>query len=104
MNAIENSGATKLRVIDALDHPHGHRILRTRIVEGPTPSARKLKGATLHASGPEGRSGNLRVLGFPVFGGKPSDERIEESGRIDLVVEGDGEAAAVSRTWELSFT
>lgn len=103
MNATEKASATRLRVIDALDHPHGDRILRTRLVEGAPPSIRRLKGARLQAHGPDGRTGEVTVLGFPVFGGKPSDRRIEETGRIDLVVEAEGEGAAVSRTWVLSF-
>jgi hypothetical protein len=26
------------------------------------------------------------MLGFPVFGGRPSDSRIRETGRVDLLV------------------
>ncbi len=94
-------GAPALRVIDAFDHPHGGRILRVRVDRGTPPPLRSLRGARLGASGPEGAEGSVRVLGFPVTGGKPSDRRVQESGRFDLHVEVDPGAPPVSRGWKL---
>jgi hypothetical protein len=99
----DSTGTTSLRVIDALDHPHGDRILRTRLVRGEPPTLQRLKGATLRAVSPEGRQVNVRVLGFPLFGGSPSNERIRRSGRVDLVVRPDANGEPIDRTWELEL-
>jgi hypothetical protein len=92
---------TVLKVVDALDHPHGNRILRTRLVDGTPPTIGALKGARLRALGPGGVEFEIRVVGFPVFGGALSDARIRSTGRIDLLVSGDDDLTEVSRTWEL---
>jgi len=92
---------TVLRVVDALDHPHGNRILRTRLEDGAPPTIGALKGARLRARGPGGVELEVRVVGFPLFGGTPSDSRIRSTGRIDLLVSGDDNLTEVSRSWEL---
>ncbi len=97
----EQARATVLKVVDALDHPHGGRILRTRVLEGAPPTKGALQGAKLRAVSPEGGERTARVLGFPVFGGKVSDARIRKTARVDLHVEEEGEGPAISLTWEL---
>ncbi len=93
-----------LRVLDALDHPHGNRILRTRVLVGTPPTLDELKGSRLRAWGPDGTQVELRIIGFPVFGGEPSDSRIRSTRRVDLVVEGPEAMGMVSATWELQLT
>lgn len=96
-------GQARLRVIDALDHPHGGRILRLRLLEGEPPTAGGLKGGKLRVEGPDGEVRTVRVLGFPTFGGKVSDRRIRETRRVDVHVEGeDGDPAAIGLRWEAS--
>jgi len=90
-----------LRIIDALDHPHGGRILRVRVDGGNAPSLRSLRGSRLRAVAPDGSERVVRVTGFPLMGGKPSDARIRDTGRVDLLVEMEGEGPPVSRTWRL---
>jgi hypothetical protein len=93
----------RFSVIDALDAPHGDgRVLRLRVVDGE-PRVRKLRRARLVASSPDGTSREVRVRGFPVFGGKPSDRRIRETGRVDVHVSDDGATGAppISRRWIL---
>jgi hypothetical protein len=90
-----------LRVIDALDHPHGGRILRTRLAGDAVPALGELKGARFRARSPEGDERSIRVLGFPITGGKPSSRRIRETGRVDLHVEEAGEGVSVGLQWEL---
>jgi len=90
-----------LRVIDAIDHPHGGKILRTRLAGDSVPSLGDLKGASFRARSPGGSERTVRVLGFPITGGKPSNQRIRETGRIDLHVEELGEGAPVDLKWEL---
>jgi len=91
-------------VIDALDHPHGGRILRVRADGESRPSVRKLKGARFRAVSPEGVERSVRVLDFAVFGGKPSDERLRRTGRVDLRVEELDTGPSVSLTWRLHPT
>ncbi len=101
--AQESSGNTVLRVIDVMDHPHGGRIYRLRLQSGEPPTVRSLKGATLSARGPRGEERTVRVNGFALIGGKPSDERIRRTGRIDLIGEEEGEGSPVDLTWTASF-
>jgi hypothetical protein len=96
---MSNQGQTALKVIDAMNHPHGGRILRLRLLEGSPPTVKGLKGATLEARGPRGQSRKMKVLGFPVFYGKVSDARIRDTGRIDVLVEEEGEGDPVNLTW-----
>ncbi len=80
------TGTAVFRVLDALDHPHGGRILRLRLQEGDPPTVKELKGARLRATSPDGDTREVTVEGFAAFGGKPSDERLARSGRIDVRV------------------
>jgi hypothetical protein len=99
---MPNQGQTALRVIDAMDHPHGGRILRLRLLEGSPPTVKGLKGATLQAEGPRGERRSVRVLGFPLFYGKVSDARIRDTGRIDVLVEEEGDGVPVTLTWTVT--
>lgn len=80
------SGQAVFQVLDALDHPHGGRILRLRLQEGDPPSVRRLKEARLRAVSPDGEERVVKADGFAAFGGKPSDERLARTGRADLHV------------------
>jgi hypothetical protein len=100
---MPTKGETELRVIDAMNHPHGGRVLRLRLVDGEAPTVKGLRGTTFRATGPRGDSRRFKVLGFPVMGGKVSDARIRETGRVDVhVEEEDGEGAPVSLTWTVT--
>ena len=72
------------RVLDALDAPHSGRILRLRLESGEVPSIKSFRNAELRATGPSGESCRLKVLGFALFGGNPSDDRFARTGRIDV--------------------
>lgn len=98
------SSHAEFTVLDAFAAPHGGRILRLRLKDGDPPRVRKLKGAELLARGPGGEERRIRVTGFPLFGGRPSDERLARTGRIDVAVEnesedGDESGADVSMKW-----
>lgn len=95
------SGVT-FRVLDAMDAPHTGRILRLRLQSGEAPSVKSIKGAEMQAVAPDGRTCRFRVLGFAVFGGKPSDERLARTGRVDVHVEElDGEGP-IGLRWEVT--
>jgi len=91
-------------VIDATDAPFRGRIVRLRLQGGPAPTVRALKGASLEARSPRGDQESLRVLGFFLGGGRPSDARLSRTGRVDLLVEKeDGEGRPeVSSGWEVA--
>ena len=89
------------RVLDAMDGPHSGRILRLRLQSGEAPSIRSLRGAELVASSPDGRRCRVRVLGFALFGGKPSDDRLMRTGRVDVHVEELDDGGPVDLRWEV---
>ena len=92
------------KVIDAMNGPHGGRILRLKLIEGDPPTVRALRGALLEARSPEGDEVHrVRVDGFPLFGGKPSDSRIRKTGRVDVHVfpENGERLAPASLQWEV---
>jgi hypothetical protein len=102
MSTRQQSSETAFRVIDAMKAPYRGQILRLRLVRGETPTIRELRGARLVARSPKGAKVSLRVLGFPFLGGRPSDSRLERTGRVDLVVESEREGdPPVSRRWEV---
>lgn len=97
-----NQGARQptFRVLDALNAPHGGRIVRLRLQSGEAPSIGALKGVRLLATAPNGDRTMLTVRGFAVFGGRPSDDRLSRTGRIDLHVDEEG-GPPVGLRWEV---
>jgi len=89
------------RVLDAFDAPHTGRILRLRLEAGEAPPVKSLKGATLRATSPDGGVCTARVIGFAVFGGKPSDERLARTGRVDLHVDEEDSGGPIGLRWEV---
>jgi len=90
-------------VIDAMDAPHRGRIIRLRFRGGQPPALRDLKGAVIQARSPQGEEETLKVVGFFLPGGRPSDARLNRTGRVDLLVEfEDGiDRPTVSARWEI---
>lgn len=89
------------RVLDAMDAPHSGRILRLRLESGEPPSIKSLKGAELIARSPEGEECRFRVEGFALFGGKPSNERLARTGRVDVHV-AELSGGPVGLRWEVT--
>lgn len=87
-------------VIDALDHPHGGRILRLRLRQGEALTLKELKGSSLIAT-TDGAEEQLKVDGFALFGGKVTDARLALTGRVDVHVRGEG-AGTVGSGWTIS--
>ena len=101
MGSNEGIRHPTFRVLDAMDAPHGGRIIRLRLQSGEAPSIRELRGARLRAVSPEGNSVILNVKGFAVFGGRPSGDRLARSGRIDLHVDRAVSGKPVGARWEI---
>lgn len=101
---IASGAGVTFRVLDAMDAPHRGRILRLRLQSGEAPSIKDLKGATLRATSPEGETTRVKVIGFAVFGGRPSDDRLARTGRVDVHVEPcEDDEAEVGLRWEVSI-
>lgn len=90
------------RVLDAMDAPHSGRILRLRLQSGEPPSIKSLKGAEMRAVSPDGDECRIRVSGFAVFGGKPSNERLARTGRVDLHIDELDDGGPVGLRWEVT--
>jgi hypothetical protein len=95
-------GAVVFRVLDAMDAPHSGRILRLRLQSGEAPSIATLKGSEMTATSPDGRRCRVRVTGFAVFGGKPSNDRLMRTGRVDLHVEELDDGGPIGLRWEVT--
>lgn len=86
-----------------MDAPHEGRILRLRLQAGEAPPVRALKGARIKAQAPDGRVATATVTGFSLFGGKPSNERFQRTGRVDVhIVDEEGEDP-ISLRWEVTL-
>jgi len=91
------------RVIDALDAPHGGRILRLQLQDGPPPRVRDLRGSRLTATAPDGTRQSVTVTGFAAFGGRVSNRRLADTGRVDVHVREDASGTEpVSIKWLLT--
>ena len=91
------------RVLDAMDAPHSGRILRLRLQAGEAPSVRALRGARLTARSPDGRTCTAKITRFALVGGKPSDERLARTGRVDVeVAETEGQGP-IDLQWEATL-
>ena len=99
-----NGRRVVFRVLDAMDAPHSGRILRLRLQSGEAPTIKSLKNHEMLASGPQGQACKIRAIGFAVFGGKPSNNRLLRTGRVDLHIEELYDGCPVGLQWEVSPT
>jgi hypothetical protein len=104
MESTAKSHKAIFRVLDAFEAPYGGWFLKLRFEAGDTPTLRELKTAILSVSSPDGATSfEVRVTGFPVFGGQPSDDRIRRTGRVDLHVDTlDGNERKIGVKWKVS--
>ena len=87
------------RVLDAMDAPHFGRILRLRLQSGEAPPIKSIKGSEMTARSTAGDRCRFKVLGFAVFGGKPSNERLARTGRLDVHVEELDDGGPIGLQW-----
>jgi hypothetical protein len=100
--ATTSAKGVVFRVLDAMDAPLSGRILRLRLESGEAPSIRSLKGSEMIAVSSAGARCRIRVKGFAVFGGKPSDDRLMRTGRVDVHVEEIGGEGPIGLRWEVT--
>ena len=76
------------RVSDVVDVPLRGVLLRLRLVNG-APSMKDLGiGAKLRLRTPAGQEHDVRVAGYAVTGGKPTQERLERARELDVLIDG----------------
>jgi len=103
MSVAARSHKTVFKVLDAMNAPHRGRILRLRLQSGDTPTVRELKGARMRAESPDGeKTTEFTIENFAAFGGKPSDDRLARTGRIDVHVSEDEGSQPIGLTWLVS--
>ena len=92
------------RVLDSFAAPYGGWFLKLRFEAGDAPTIRELRSANLSATSPDGATSfEVKVHGFPLFGGHPSDDRLHRTGRVDLhVTPHDGTEDAIGPKWTVS--
>ncbi len=92
------------RVLDSMRAPYGGWFLKLRFEAGDAPTLRELKSSTLRVSSPDGATSfEVKVQGFPLFGGHPSDDRLHRTGRVDLhVAVLDGGDRPIGLKWKVS--
>ena len=104
MSTQTQSHRVGFKVIDVMDAPHGGWILRLRLQSGESPSLKELRGSRMEMRSPGGATLPVIVKSFAIFGGKPTDDRVTRSGRLDLHVEpteAGARAPSVVDRWEL---
>ena len=92
------------KVIDVMDAPHGGWILRLRLHSGESPSLKELRGARMEMRSAGEKTREVTVKSFAIFGGRPTDDRVARSGRLDVFVEpaeAGAHAPSVVDHWEL---
>ena len=104
METVVRSHQAIFRVLDSMAAPYGGRFLKLRFEAGDAPTLKDLRHATLTVSSPDGTvSFDVKVQGFPVFGGQPSDDRLRRTGRVDLHVEAlDGIDREIGLRWQVA--
>lgn len=92
------------KILDVMDQPHGGRVLKLRLQAGETPSLSELRSARMQARAPGGEPTCIvRLESFALFGGRPSDERLGRTGRIDVKVSPiEGAYEDIGAKWELA--
>ncbi len=97
METVARNQRANFRVLDAIEAPYGGWFLKLRFEAGDAPTIRELKRAKLRVSSPDGTTSfEVEVKGFPLFGGRPSDDRLHRTGRVDIhVVPLDGSGGTI---------
>jgi hypothetical protein len=104
MKSVARNHKAIFRVLDSLEAPYGGWFLKLRFEAGDAPTIRELRGAKLRVSSPDGATSfEVKVHGFPLFGGHPSDDRLHRTGRVDIhVVLLNGSEGVIGPKWKVS--
>lgn len=100
--ANTNGSTARFRVSDATEVPLRGFLLRLRLLEGK-PQMKSLKKARLRLESPGGASRVVEIRDFAVMGGKATQERLERTQMLDVLISsedaaGDGEPVRIGWT------
>jgi len=104
METVVRKHKAIFRVLDSMEAPSGGWFLKLRFEAGDAPTIRELKNAKLNVSSPDGATSfEVEVQGFPLFGGRPSDDRLHRTGRVDIHVKlPEGNEGVIGLKWKVS--
>jgi len=79
-------GAFRFRVSDSMEVPLRGHLLRLKLVEG-SPSMKELgRGHTLRIVAPSGESRPVTIIGHSSTGGRATQERLDLTHELDVVI------------------
>jgi hypothetical protein len=84
---VARGGPFEFRVSDVVGVPLRGTVLRLRVTDG-APSMDALGvGARLRLRTPAGGEHEVRIRGHSLTGGKPTQERLDRTGELDVLIE-----------------
>lgn len=93
------------RVSDAVRVPLRGHMLRLRLTEGKPSMADLAVGKVLRLRSPGGATRDLPILAHSVTGGNPTQNRLDKTGELDVIVDGglaEGDGDPVEIGWVAS--
>lgn len=83
---MSGTNGYRFRVSDVANVPLRGMMLRLRLLDGE-PSIKQLKkGGRLRLQGPDGEDRTVAILGNAATGGKPTQQRLDAIGEVDVIV------------------
>lgn len=103
MKTSTSSGTGRFNVSDALDVPLRGFLLRLRRLEGDVAVKDIDAGTRLRLTAPDGAERLVTVLGKSLTGGRNTQERLQKTGQIDVMISSD-DAYADDRAIGIGWT
>lgn len=98
----DRGGPFTFRVSDVVEVPLRGTLLRLRLVDG-TPSMDDLGvGAALRLRSPAGVERDVQVTAHAVTGGKPTQERLDRVGELDVLIDNGAAGEPIEIGWMAS--
>ena len=103
MKTSSQSGTARFNVSDALDVPLRGFLLRLRRTEGAFSVKDLVPGTQLRLTSPTGQERVVTVRAKSLTGGRNTQERLEKTGQIDVIISSDdayaGEGGPIGIGW-----
>jgi hypothetical protein len=98
--ARAQGGAFSFRVSDVVDVPLRGTVLRLRLVDGAPSMADLGVGSSIRLRSPLGLEADVQITGHSVTGGRPTQERLDRTRELDVLVDD----AALQEPVEIGWT
>jgi hypothetical protein len=86
MNHSRADGGFRFRVSDSVEIPLRGHLLRLRLLDGRPSVAELAVGRKLRIVSPSGQEREVTIMGHPVTAGKQTQQRLERTREMDVVV------------------